>query len=213
MLKALKAIGRCDIALVVLDAGEGITEQDTKVIGYTQEQGRALIVLINKWDLIEDDRKRHGAAAGGGAWRSISSCSRRCSRSSALTGRGIKRFRDRTATGSSTSAFPPPPLAAGRGVSPPRAALPPRPPAQVLLHRPAGHGPAPVRGGGQRSQGDPFLLPALPDQRLPRRPRPGPGAGAAVLPRAQRPQEVGAAARPAAYFQVVKGSAHRAALA
>ena len=58
MLKALKAIGRCDIALVVLDAEEGITEQDTKVISYTQDQGRALIILINKWDLIAEDKKR-----------------------------------------------------------------------------------------------------------------------------------------------------------
>jgi GTP-binding protein len=58
VLKALKAIGRCDIALVVLDAEEGITEQDTKVISYTQDQGRALIVLINKWDLIKEDKKR-----------------------------------------------------------------------------------------------------------------------------------------------------------
>lgn len=58
ILKALKALGRCDIALVLIDAEEGITEQDTKVIGYTQEQGRALIILINKWDLIREDRKR-----------------------------------------------------------------------------------------------------------------------------------------------------------
>ncbi len=58
VLKALKAIGRCDIALVVLDAEEGITEQDTKVISYTQDQGRALIILINKWDLIAEDKKR-----------------------------------------------------------------------------------------------------------------------------------------------------------
>ena len=58
ILKALKALGRCDIALVLIDAEEGITEQDTKVIGYTQEQGRALIILINKWDLIKDDKKR-----------------------------------------------------------------------------------------------------------------------------------------------------------
>jgi len=58
VLKALKALGRCDIALVLIDAEEGITEQDTKVIGYTQDQGRALIVLINKWDLIKDDKKR-----------------------------------------------------------------------------------------------------------------------------------------------------------
>ena len=58
VLKALKALGRCDIALVLIDAEEGITEQDTKVIGYTQDQGRALIVLINKWDLLKDDKKR-----------------------------------------------------------------------------------------------------------------------------------------------------------
>jgi GTP-binding protein len=58
ILKALKALGRCDIACVLIDAEEGITEQDTKVIGYTQDHGRALIILINKWDLIKDDRKR-----------------------------------------------------------------------------------------------------------------------------------------------------------
>jgi GTPase len=58
VLKALKALGRCDIALVLIDAEEGITEQDTKVIGYTQDQGRALIILINKWDLIKDDKIR-----------------------------------------------------------------------------------------------------------------------------------------------------------
>ncbi|MCF6188666.1 MAG: GTP-binding protein, partial [Desulfobulbaceae bacterium] len=58
ILKALKALGRCDIVLVLIDAEEGITEQDTKVIGYTQDQGRALIILLNKWDLIKDDKKR-----------------------------------------------------------------------------------------------------------------------------------------------------------
>ncbi|HEB69926.1 MAG TPA: ribosome biogenesis GTPase Der [Desulfobulbus sp.] len=58
ILKALKALGRCDIALVLIDAEEGITEQDTKVIGYTQDHGRALIILLNKWDLIKDDKKR-----------------------------------------------------------------------------------------------------------------------------------------------------------
>ncbi|HEB50795.1 MAG TPA: ribosome biogenesis GTPase Der [Desulfobulbus sp.] len=58
ILKALKALARCDIALVLIDAAEGITEQDTRVIGYTQEQGRALILLVNKWDLVRDDRKR-----------------------------------------------------------------------------------------------------------------------------------------------------------
>jgi ribosome-associated GTPase EngA len=58
ILKSLKALGRCDIALVLIDAWEGITEQDTKVIGYTQEQDRAVIICLNKWDLIKDDKKR-----------------------------------------------------------------------------------------------------------------------------------------------------------
>jgi GTP-binding protein len=58
ILKALKSLTRCDIAAVLIDAEEGITEQDTKVIGYTQDHGRALLILINKWDLIQDDKKR-----------------------------------------------------------------------------------------------------------------------------------------------------------
>ena len=58
ILKALGALARCHIALVLIDAGEGITEQDTKVLGYTQEQGRACIILVNKWDLLEGDVTR-----------------------------------------------------------------------------------------------------------------------------------------------------------
>jgi len=58
ILKALAALSRCDIAVVLIDAAEGITEQDAKVIGYTQEQGRGLILLVNKWDLVADDKKR-----------------------------------------------------------------------------------------------------------------------------------------------------------
>jgi len=58
ILKALAALGRCEVAVVLLDAQEGITEQDAKVIGYTQEAGRALVLLINKWDLVENDKKR-----------------------------------------------------------------------------------------------------------------------------------------------------------
>ncbi len=58
IIKALSALGRCDIAVVLLDAEEGITEQDAKVIGYTQDHGRALILLVNKWDLVADDRTR-----------------------------------------------------------------------------------------------------------------------------------------------------------
>ncbi len=58
VLKALHSLSRCDIAVVLIDAEEGIAEQDTKVIGYTQEQGRALIILLNKWDLLQENTKR-----------------------------------------------------------------------------------------------------------------------------------------------------------
>lgn len=58
IIKALSALDRCDIAVVLIDAGDGLTEQDTKVIGYTQDHGRGLILAVNKWDLIQDDPKR-----------------------------------------------------------------------------------------------------------------------------------------------------------
>ena len=92
VLKALKAIGRCDIALVVLDASEGITEQDTKVISYTQDQGRALIILINKWDLIADDKKRQEQLMEEVARALKFIPFAPILKVSALTGKGIKRL-------------------------------------------------------------------------------------------------------------------------
>jgi GTP-binding protein len=58
VMRALSSIERCDIALILIDANEGITEQDTKVIGYCVERGRACLVILNKWDLLENDKKR-----------------------------------------------------------------------------------------------------------------------------------------------------------
>lgn len=58
VMRALKSMERCDIALILIDADEGITEQDTKVIGYSVERGRACLVLLNKWDLLKNDKKR-----------------------------------------------------------------------------------------------------------------------------------------------------------
>lgn len=58
VLRALSALERCDLALILIDAEEGITEQDTKVIGYGLERGRACLVLVNKWDLVKSDRKQ-----------------------------------------------------------------------------------------------------------------------------------------------------------
>ncbi len=58
VMRALSSIERSDIALIIIDADEGITEQDTKVIGYCVERGRACLVLLNKWDLLKKDKKR-----------------------------------------------------------------------------------------------------------------------------------------------------------
>jgi GTP-binding protein len=49
--RAMRAMGRSDVAVLVLDGVEGITEQDTKIIGLVLKQGRAVVLLVNKWDL------------------------------------------------------------------------------------------------------------------------------------------------------------------
>lgn len=58
VMKALSSLEQCDIALLLIDADEGITEQDTKVIGYALQRGRACLVLVNKWDLIDKKDKK-----------------------------------------------------------------------------------------------------------------------------------------------------------
>jgi len=57
VLRALKAIDRSDVVLVVLNAEEGILEQDKKIAGYAHEAGRGVIIVVNKWDAIEKDEK------------------------------------------------------------------------------------------------------------------------------------------------------------
>lgn len=57
VLRALKAIERSDVVLVVLDGEEGIIEQDKKIAGYAHEAGRAVIIVVNKWDAVEKDEK------------------------------------------------------------------------------------------------------------------------------------------------------------
>ena len=55
VLRAITAIERCDVALLMIDAQEGVTEQDTKIAGLILDAGKAVIVAVNKWDLIEKD--------------------------------------------------------------------------------------------------------------------------------------------------------------
>lgn len=55
MIRSLAAIERADVCLIMIDAAEGVTEQDTKVAGYAHNAGKASILVINKWDLVEKE--------------------------------------------------------------------------------------------------------------------------------------------------------------
>ncbi len=55
-LRAIRAIGRADVAILVLDAVDGLTAQDAHVAGYVVEEGVGLVIAINKWDLLETDQ-------------------------------------------------------------------------------------------------------------------------------------------------------------
>lgn len=57
VLRALKAIERSDVVLVVLNGEEGIQEQDKKIAGYAHQAGKAVIIVMNKWDAVEKDEK------------------------------------------------------------------------------------------------------------------------------------------------------------
>jgi GTP-binding protein len=60
VVQALKGMDRAHVVLVVIDASEGVTEQDLTVAGYAYEKGRAVILVVNKWDLIVKDHKTMG---------------------------------------------------------------------------------------------------------------------------------------------------------
>lgn len=55
VLRSISAIRRCDVALLVIDAVDGVTEQDTKIAGMILENGKAVIIVINKWDAVEKE--------------------------------------------------------------------------------------------------------------------------------------------------------------
>ncbi len=57
VLRAKLAIERADVCLIMIDAREGVTEQDTKIAGMAHEAGKASVVVVNKWDLIEKDTR------------------------------------------------------------------------------------------------------------------------------------------------------------
>ncbi|WP_371370850.1 ribosome biogenesis GTPase Der [Sporomusa aerivorans] len=57
VIRSLRAVDRCDVVLMVINAEEGVTEQDKKIAGYAHEAGKASIIVVNKWDLLEKDGK------------------------------------------------------------------------------------------------------------------------------------------------------------
>jgi GTPase len=58
LLRALQAINRCDVALLMVDAGEFITAQDMHIAGYVIEAGKGMMLAVNKWDLVPEEHRR-----------------------------------------------------------------------------------------------------------------------------------------------------------
>mgnify|MGYP004480032917 FL=1 len=61
VVRSLAAVDRSDVCVIMIDANEGMTEQDTKIAGYAHEQGKACIICVNKWDVVEKDSKTMNA--------------------------------------------------------------------------------------------------------------------------------------------------------
>ena len=55
VIRSYSAVERCDVCLIMIDATEGISEQDAKIAGYAHDEGKASIICVNKWDLVEKD--------------------------------------------------------------------------------------------------------------------------------------------------------------
>lgn len=55
VVRSFDAVRRSDVVLITIDATSGLTDQDVKIAGYAHDEGRAIIILVNKWDLVEKD--------------------------------------------------------------------------------------------------------------------------------------------------------------
>jgi GTP-binding protein len=58
MIKAMQSLDRCHVAVILLDASTGVAEQDARICGYALERGRAVVLAVNKWDLIKGEREK-----------------------------------------------------------------------------------------------------------------------------------------------------------
>lgn len=57
VVRSYMAVDRADVVLIMIDANEGVTEQDTKIAGFAHERGKASVIVVNKWDVVEKDDK------------------------------------------------------------------------------------------------------------------------------------------------------------
>ena len=58
MIKAIKSLDRCHVAVLLLDGAEGVSDQDARICGYAFEKGRGLVVAVNKWDLVKGNAEK-----------------------------------------------------------------------------------------------------------------------------------------------------------
>jgi ribosome-associated GTPase EngA len=92
-VRAMRAIDRADVALLILDASQGVTDGDQRVARFAEERGCAMVVLLNKWDLLETDEQREivveqcGEKLGFVGYAPVI-------RTSARTGRGLEKVLD-----------------------------------------------------------------------------------------------------------------------
>ncbi len=91
MVRGLRAIDEADVCLLVVDSSEGMTEQDQKIAGLAIERGCALVVLLNKWDLADTDRKREECVMSVDRRLDFAPWAPRL-RISALTGRSVDKI-------------------------------------------------------------------------------------------------------------------------
>ena len=164
VLRATMAIERSDVCLILIDAQDGVTEQDTKVAGLAHDAGKACIIVVNKWDLVEKDGKTMD--------RMREDIRRDLSYMpyapivfiSALTGQRVGRLFELInyvrRAGVHAHHHRNAQLRPGRCPDPRAAPHGQGPPPEDLLYDPGGHPPAPLCGVLQRQEAVPLFLSA-----------------------------------------------------
>ena len=152
VLRSTMAIERSDVCLILIDAQEGVTEQDTKVAGLAHEAGKACIIVVNKWDAIEKDGKTMDKMRQE-VMRDLSYMTYApIVFISALTGQRVDRLFELITYVNNHGQGPPP---------------------EDLLYDPGGHQAPPLRLLLQRRKAVPLLLPAVSGEPDPGHLRPG----------------------------------------